>query len=73
MENITYKITIEKTQTEKVNKREYEKIGEDNGENKYGYVSSTVEEPVTKVIYTQTFENIDISAIIRTALNIDQK
>ena len=67
-----YQITISQTQESSVTKREYQKIGEDeNGQAKYGYVSSTGLEPVTTTIFSQILDEIDLEAIIIAINKID--
>lgn len=59
-----YTIEITKTEVEEVATREYEKVGMENGEPKYGYVTGSKMDKVSRVIYLQTLEEIDIKDII---------
>jgi hypothetical protein len=60
-----YSIEIKKVTREQVSKREWVQTDEDEkGKTKYGYVDTDTTEDVTRVVYTQKVEDLDLVAVI---------
>ena len=68
-----YKITIEETTREEVIKRNYVVTGtKEDGENEYGYANESTTEDVTREVYSQRVDNLDLVAVIN-AVNAEEK
>lgn len=60
-----YKITIEETTREQVKTREYQVVGEDeNGENKWGHADKETTQDITREVYSQRVDTLDLVAVI---------
>lgn len=60
-----YTITVQKVTREQVKKKEHKQIGEDDeGEPKYGYVDNETTGDVTREVYTQIVEDLDLKKVI---------
>jgi hypothetical protein len=66
-----YEISIKKITREQVKKREYKVIGKDEeGENKYGYVNDETTEDVTREVYAQKVEELNLENVIKAVNSI---
>lgn len=62
---MSYQITITQVTREQVKSRSWENIGKDaEGEIKYGYVDNETTEDISREVYTQRVEDLDLKAVI---------
>lgn len=70
---MAYQITIKQVTREQVKTREYKTTGKDEkGEPTYGYVTDEKTEDVSREVYTQRVEELDLVAVIN-AVNKETK
>ena len=63
---------VTKSNYQEVTKSNYQVTGKkEDGENKYGYVTSKVVEPVTKEVYSQSVEEINVKGVIKAVNGLD--
>jgi len=68
-----FKITIEETTREQVKTKEYVATGtKADGETDYGYATKETTEDITREVYSQRVDNLDLVAVIN-AVNAEEK
>lgn len=70
---MAFEITVKESTREQVKTREYKQTGKDDaGEATYGYVNEEKTEDVTRQVYTQRVNELDLVAVIN-AVNKEKK
>lgn len=60
-----YEITVKKTTREQVKSSEYKRVGDDeDGGAKYGYVEDETTKDVSREVYTQKVDELDLVSVI---------
>lgn len=61
---MAYQIIIKQVTREQVKNREYKQVGtKEDGEPKYGYVDDETTEDVSREVYSQRLEELDVAAL----------
>lgn len=71
---MTYKIVITQVTREQVNSRVWKQVGEDeDGKPIYEYVDNEKTEDVTREVYTQRVDELDLVGVIKAVNNKEVK